>query len=168
MHNESAEDAQYEAKIKEYYPMIYKFVYIQVKNRVDAQDITQEVFYKYFANSIDFPDVEKEKSWLFTVASNQCKSYWRTGWYKRIFPMEEDIIEPEHTPEKEYEKKENAFYVVECVAKLPPKYREIIHLFYYEDMNIERISEITGKNKSTIQTQLDRGRKLLKKMMKEN
>lgn len=35
-------------------------------------------------------------------------------------------------------------------------------------MKIEKISEITGRNKSTIQTQLDRGRKLLKKMMKEN
>lgn len=156
-----------ENKIKEYYPAIYKFVYIQVRNRTDAQDITQEVFYKYLTHNIDFTDTSKERSWLFTVASNQCKSYWRTTWCKKILPIEEDIVKLEHTPEQEYEKKENASYVVACVAKLPTKYREIIHLFYYEDMNIEQISEITGKNKSTIQTQLDRGRKLLKKMMKE-
>lgn len=157
-----------ESRIGKYYPMIYKFVYIQVKNKADAQDITQEVFYKYLARNADFPDAEKERSWLFTVASNQCKSYWRTGWYKRFFPIQEDILELEHTPEREYEKKESASYVVACVANLPAKYREIIHLFYYEDMSIAQISEITGKNKSTIQTQLDRGRKLLRKMMKEN
>lgn len=168
MDNEVTASAGYETKIKEYYPMIYKFVYMQVKSRADAQDITQEVFFKYLVGNIDFPNVEKEKSWLFTVAYNQCKNYWRTGWYRKIFPIKKEIIESEKTLESEYEKKENASYVVACVAKLPSKYREVIHLFYYEDMKIEKISEITGRNKSTIQTQLDRGRKLLKKMMKEN
>lgn len=168
MRDKAAEGVGYEARIKEYYPMIYRFVYMQVKNKADAQDITQEIFYKYLMHPIAFSDIEKEKAWLFTVASNQCKSYWRTGWYKRIFPMQDEIPELEHTPEREYENKERGFYVVACVAKLPQKYREIIHLFYYEDMSIEKISEITGKKKSTIQTQLDRGRKLLRKMMGED
>lgn len=44
MDNEVTASAGYETKIKEYYPMIYKFVYMQVKSRADAQDITQEVF----------------------------------------------------------------------------------------------------------------------------
>lgn len=168
MGNKTETDAECELKIKEYYPMIYRFVYIQVKNRADAQDITQEVFYKFFVSNIDFIDAEKERSWLFTVAYNQCKNYWRTGWYKRVFPIKQEFLEFENTLEAQYEKKENASYVVTCVAKLPPKYREIIHLFYYEDMKIEKISEITGKNKSTIQTQLHRGRKLLKKIMEGN
>lgn len=159
--------AECETKIEKYYPMIYRFVYIQVKNRADAQDITQEVFYKYLTCGIDFTGEEKEQAWLFTVASNQCKSYWRRGWYKRFFPISDELPELEHTPEREYEKKEAAISVVACVARLPQKYREVIHLFYYEDMSIEKISEITGKKQSTIQTQLDRGRRLLRKMMKE-
>ena len=82
--------------------------------------------------------------------------------------MKQDFPELETTTlEADYEKNEQTFEVVKCVAKLPLKYREVIHLFYYEDMSIEKISKITGKNKSTIQTQLDRGRKMLKKMMKE-
>ena len=154
-----------EVKIRKYYSKIYKFVYMQVKNREDAQDITQEVFYQYFDKNIVFPDVEREKAWLFTVARNKCKNHWRTCWYRKIFDEMENISEPKDISEKEYERKEDAFYVVSCVSKLPYKYREIIHLFYYENMSIEKISKITGKNKSTIQTQLDRGRKLLKKIM---
>lgn len=168
MDNRTKFDVECEIKIKEYYPMIYKFVYIQVKSKMDAQDITQEVFYKYLVGNIDFPNAEIEKSWLFTVASNICKNFWRSGWYKRILPMKQDFPELETTTlEADYEKNEQTFDVLKCVAKLPLKYREVIHLFYYEDMSIEKISKITGKNKSTIQTQLDRGRKMLKKMMKE-
>lgn len=168
MVNNTEADKRKEDKIREYYAMIYKFIYIQVKNRTDAQDITQEVFYKYLVGDMQFADAGKEKAWLFTVASNQCKNYWRTGWYQRIFSLRKEIPEQEtSTMEQDYEKREKASYVVACVKKLPTKYREVIHLFYYEDMSIEKISEITRKKKSTIQTQLDRGRKLLRKMMKE-
>ncbi len=62
---------------------------------------------------------------------------------------------------------EEAKTVMQRVFELPVKYREIIHLFYFEDFSIQEVSKITGRNVSTIQTQLARGRNLLKKNMKE-
>lgn len=54
------------------------------------------------------------------------------------------------------------------LQKLPMKYRAVIHLFYYEDLSVEEISEILNQKPSTIRTQLTRARYKLKEIMKED
>ncbi|MCD8038833.1 MAG: sigma-70 family RNA polymerase sigma factor [Lachnospiraceae bacterium] len=81
-----------EDKIKQYYPMIYKYVYVRLGNDAQVQDIVQETLYKYLQANISFPNESKEKSWLFTVASNLCKNYWRSNWYKHVFPVSDNDI----------------------------------------------------------------------------
>ena len=56
--------------------------------------------------------------------------------------------------------------VYEAVKKLPPKYREVIHLFYYEELQIREIAAVLERNEATIKTQLARGRQMLEKMLK--
>lgn len=53
------------------------------------------------------------------------------------------------------------------LQKLPDNYREIIHLFYYEDMSVEMISKVLKRKPSTVRTQLTRARQMLKKYLKE-
>jgi RNA polymerase sigma-70 factor (ECF subfamily) len=53
------------------------------------------------------------------------------------------------------------------VLDLPIKYRELIHLFYYENMSIREIAIIVGRKESTIQTQLARGRSILRRKLEE-
>ena len=53
------------------------------------------------------------------------------------------------------------------VWRLPRKYREVIHLFYFEEMSVKEICEATGRRTSTVTSQLTRGRELLKKRLKE-
>ena len=50
---------------------------------------------------------------------------------------------------------------------LPEKYREVIHLFYYEDYSVAQIGQILKKNESTVRSLLYRARKQLKDLMKE-
>ena len=152
-----------EQKIALYYPLIYKFIYIQLQGNVESQDITQEVFCKYLSSDIKFDNCAKEKAWLFKVASNLCKNYWKTGWHKNNILLDTDIPDLNAELEFAYEKKERRAAIIESITALPRRYREVIYLFYYEDMSVAEISSITGRNKSTVQTQLERGRKLMKK-----
>ena len=50
---------------------------------------------------------------------------------------------------------------------LPEKYRTVVHLYYYEEYSIQEIAGILKKREATIKSQLHRGRKLLKQMLKE-
>ena len=61
-------------------------------------------------------------------------------------------------------KKDNT---IDKVLKLPEKYRVVIHLFYYQEMSIEEISDTLQIGKSAVKTRLSRGRKLLEKIIRE-
>lgn len=50
---------------------------------------------------------------------------------------------------------------------LPVKYREVIHLFYYQGLSVKAIAEITNRGESTVTSQLTRGRELLRKSLRE-
>ncbi|MEG2570502.1 MAG: sigma factor-like helix-turn-helix DNA-binding protein, partial [Clostridia bacterium] len=53
------------------------------------------------------------------------------------------------------------------LQKLLIKYREVIHLFYYENMSLLEISRALGRKNSTVRTQLTRARAMLREFMKE-
>ena len=55
----------------------------------------------------------------------------------------------------------------DVVRKLPPKYREPIHLFYHEGYQTAEIAKILGRKEATVRSDLHRGRQLLKDMLKE-
>lgn len=57
--------------------------------------------------------------------------------------------------------------VFEAVMTLPARYRLVIHLFYYEEYSVKEIAEILETPVNTVKSRLSRGRKLLKKKLKE-
>lgn len=155
-------------KIKQYYPMIYKYVLVRLGNDSEVMDIVQETLYKYLQTTIFFPNENKEKAWLFTVASNLCKNYWRSSWYKHVIPISDKDIPSIPGPEYQIENDEENKKLLKSVLSLPAKYKEVIHLYYYEDLSITEISQITGRKTSTVQTQLERGRNLIRKELRAN
>lgn len=57
--------------------------------------------------------------------------------------------------------------MLEAVRKLPVTYRDVIHLFYYEELSVKEIAVILERKVSTVTSQLTRGREILKKNLKE-
>ena len=54
------------------------------------------------------------------------------------------------------------------MAKLPPKYRLAVHLFYYEELSVAEIAEQTGQKEGTVKSQLHRAREMLKEMLADS
>jgi len=150
--------------IEKYSPMVYRLAYSLVKSRADADDIHQEVFLKYMKYRPRFESEEHEKAWFIRVTTNQCRNWWKTAWRKRIVSLSE-YKEEDVTQDFSVEKNED---IIEIVKLLPQKYRVVIHLFYYEELSIEEISNILGRKASTVRTQLTRARKQLSELLKED
>jgi len=121
-------------------------------SKSDAEDIVQDVFVKLFEKQPDFESPEHEISWLIRVAVNLCKSRLRSHRHKKTVPL------PDEYPSQTNEQKE----ILETVLSLPPKYRTVIHLFYYEGYATKEIAEITKQKESTVREQLTRARRMLK------
>jgi RNA polymerase sigma-70 factor (ECF subfamily) len=94
------------------------------------------------------------------VAINRAKDKQRSFWHRKITTLEDynETIVFDNDSEGE---------LLEAVMSLPEKYRIVIHLFYYEDMSLHKISEILKISETNAKVRLSRGRSMLKSMLKE-
>lgn len=147
--------------VRRYADMVYRLAVLNTRNKYEAEDVFQEVFLKLFRHKESICNEEHLKAWLIRVTVNQCKSLAVTVWNKRRISMDAVAEQGEEMQADEGESE-----VYEAVKKLPPKYREVIHLFYYEELQIREIAAVLERNEATIKTQLARGRQMLEKMLK--
>ncbi|MEG0895079.1 MAG: sigma-70 family RNA polymerase sigma factor [Oscillospiraceae bacterium] len=146
-----------EKVIKYYSTMVYNLAFAKTGTKHDADDVFQEVFLRYIKHSPNFQSEQHRKAWLIRVTINCSNKFFSSFWQKNMQTLNDDIS---------FEIQDSITLYNE-LQKLPIKYREVIHLFYYEDMSIEEISFILKRKKSTIRTQLTRARAILKNFMKE-
>lgn len=170
-------------KIDMYSDMLFKLSYIRLQNVQDAEDVVQEVFYQYIRHSQPFESPEHEKAWLLKVTLNTCRKVWRSAWrrHRDVLVGAEgekaggDSIEESDLssyglssePEEVMFRQEEHRRIMNAVLALPEKYRDVIHLFYYEELSVKEIARYTGRGISTVTSQLTRGRELLKKSLGE-
>ncbi len=151
--------------IDRYGDMVYRLAVSQAMNRTDADDIFQEVFVRLVRHVKDLQDMEHAKAWLIRVTINCTKKHFGQYWNKNVFPIEETEEVPKREEGFEQAEKKIDNPVMQAVAKLPPKYRGCVHLFYFEELSVKEIAEMTDQTESTVKSQLHRARKMLKEML---
>lgn len=157
--------------IETYFSTLYKIAFLQLKNAEDAEDVVQEVFFRYMKSDVVFESREHERAWFIKVTLNCCRKLWHSAWFKHRTALPagdngEGGTSGEET-EEHYLKDERNRELLKAIWELPDKYREVIHLFYYEELSVKEIAEIVGKQESTITSRLTRGRNILKKKLQE-
>jgi RNA polymerase sigma-70 factor, ECF subfamily len=146
---------------------IVQFAYTYVKDWSVAEDISQEVFIKVYKNISSFNQRSTLKTWLFSITANECKDYLRKTkrrmkWWNHI--LQSNTKQDVDTPETIVLQNEEKVSIGKALLGLPVKYREVLILYYYEDLSSEEISQLLGVNSSTVRSRLDRGRKHLKNL----
>lgn len=149
-------EAEVNRVIEEYADTVKRVCFLYLKNHTDTEDIFQKVFLKYALSSAVFENPEHEKAWFIRVSINECKDLLKSFFKRRTVPLEA-ALEQMHTKNNEH------LEVMEAVLKLPPKYRNVIYLHYYEGYSAPQIGEILSKNVNTVYTLLTRARDLLRK-----
>lgn len=146
-----------EHALKVYGNAILRLSYSYLHNLSDAEDALQDTLLRLMINKPVFSSPEHEKAWLMRVAINICKNKLKSSWFKTVKIPEN--LQSESIVNEESE-------VLEAVHNLPVKYREVIHLFYYEGYSTFEISSLLQKKESTIRSLLHRSREMLKKYLK--
>ena len=147
-----------EDTIEKYSNMVYRLAFSQMKNKSDADDVFQEVFFRYVRKKPHFQSEEHQKSWLIRVTLNCCNSMYTSAWKKRTVPLDGYMA---YMPEEQRDFSRE-------LLKLPQKYLTVIHLHYYEDMSVNEISKAIGKSLSAVKMRLSRARKMLEGIFGED
>lgn len=136
---------------------VYRLAYAQMKNTSDADDIYQEVFYRYIRKKPFFENPEHEKAWFIRVTVNCCKTSLKSFWRTKVCVLDETF------EDKKVEKEDLSF----ALKKLPKKYSAVIHLYYYEDMSIKEIAHALELKEGNVGVILSRSRKKLKEILEK-
>src|SRR5690606_9940122 len=136
---------------------VLKLVYSYVRNYAISEELTQEIFIKSYEKIHTYKGNSSIKTWLWRIAINHCKDYLRSWNYRKVIISEQlakSMAGKEASVEKEVIQKSEDELLAEKVIELPIKYREVIFLHYYEELNIREIEMVTGINQNTIKTRL--------------
>ncbi len=151
-----------------YGDMVKRVAFTYVKDIKLAEDIVQEVFIKCYNNLASFQGKSKYKTWIYRITINHCKDMLRKKFFLYSPFNYKNLPSNIRTPEDIFLEKDKHSFVTSSLLNLSKKYREILYLYYYEELKLTEISEVTGLNIETIKTRLRRGKMLLKKEMERS
>jgi RNA polymerase sigma-70 factor (ECF subfamily) len=151
-----------------YTPILYNFV-ARTTNKNDASDIIQEVFIKVWKNLERFDESKANfKTWIFTITRNTVIDFSRkkkSFLFSDMFSntnendietensFEENILSEEILPDEALQKLEDTEILNKTLEKLQKNYREILILYYQEEMTFEEIGKILNKSINTVKSQ---------------
>lgn len=148
--------------VRYYSPMVYRIALTKTQSSYDADDIFQEVFMKLCLNTKPFESEEHRKAWIIKVTINCCNSHFTAPWRKNVDSLDDAIISqiPDETTEECDLGDGPDIYA--RVLKLPQNMKEVVLLYYYEEMSIREISKVLQTSEVNIKKRLSRARQKLK------
>lgn len=128
---------------------IYRYVFYQVKDRMTAEDLTEEIFLKAWeAIGRCQQRGAPFSAWLYRVAHNHVIDYFRTR--RQHVALEDVTPAADDNPEQEAEEKIMQQELAEAISYLPPQQRQVIILKFIEGLDNEEISQIMRKRLGAI------------------
>lgn len=157
--------------INEQYDKIYRYCYFKVNNRCLAEDLTQETFLRYFAQT-SYVNRGKQLAYLYTIARNLCIDFYRKtvqaecsgeafteGGYGGRWKMAEQLSD------NPMEQVETVLQLQMAVQTLPMEMQELILLRYVNELSVKEICKITGLSRSSEYRMEKEALKRLKKIL---
>lgn len=137
---------------------ILRLAYSYLHNMQDAEEVLQDTLIRYLKAAPVLENEAHERAWLFRVAGNLSKNRIAYNRVRGTDELNETLLTLQ---------REDLSFVWEAVKELPVKYREVVHLFYYEGLSTGEIAAVLREKESTIRSRLMRGRERLKAILKE-
>ena len=144
--------------VRTYADMVYRIAYRYVKNSIDADDVFSEAFLAYFKKERSFDSEEHRKAWLIRVTINCAKDLLEQR------PQQQQLQE-EILPDRSMPDRDTYIDLHQAIEGLRPEYREVIKLYYLDDLSVKEISQILNRKENTIKTQLSRARETLRTVL---
>lgn len=153
-------ESVFDQLFREHFHALSFFARSIIGQELFAQDIVQECFIKVWSRRRQLINLSGLKSYLYAAVKNDCISYLRRQVVKnRKYEVYLEKIAIEVMPPLD---KEIIHGLYNCVERLPEKMREVIQLYYLEEMSSGAIGRILQKNPDTVQRQRKSALRLLR------
>lgn len=155
-----------------YKNMVFSLAFKMLKNREVAEEVSQDTFIKAFKSLDKFKGDSKFSTWLYRIGYHAClDSIKKNKNHNSSFEINEITFNQIKSVEnilEGIERKERAVIMNDCLLKLPEDERSIIWMFYYDELSLKEIIEVTQLSEANIKVKLHRARKKLLAIVEGN
>lgn len=142
-----------------------------LKDRETAEDIGQETFIKLFRELRSRTAPDSVSAWMYRVAGNLCRDYWRSAGYRKEKQILDQLREPEDRQAGAVdicERQESRMEMFALLNELPEAQRETVILRFYHELKLQEIAEVTGCPIGTVKSRLFHALRFLKNRIEES
>jgi RNA polymerase sigma-70 factor (ECF subfamily) len=157
----------FDALVKRYHARLYTHLYRMVRNREEAEDLTQETFLRAYRHLAHYDSARPFRNWIYTIATNLGLNALRTRQRReRIANTDSSrLINAPDAGESPAAPSERAERMADAIKELPPQSAVLIHLHYHEGMRIREAAEVVGMTENAAKVALCRARKILRTLL---
>jgi len=160
----------FSAIYEECFTPIFRYIYLRVKNRTEAEDLTQTVFLKAFQSLPGFREHGRPfLAYLFTIARNAVIDFWRVSKKTAVDDPDEALLvvaDPKGDPVSRIDERHAAETVKQTIKNLTPDQQEVLSLKFMGELSYAEISKIIGKSEEAVRQLQCRGLKALRKYLR--
>ncbi|EFI69679.1 RNA polymerase ECF-type sigma factor [Lysinibacillus fusiformis ZC1] len=143
-----------------------RVAYLYVKDWAIAEEIVQDVFFSYYRQQDRFEQRASLKTYLVKITVHKSHDYLRSWKNKRHQLFEKlHIGASKRTPETMLLAQHERSTLTNALFELPITYREVVILYYYQELKVREIADILTCAENTVKTRLHRARKMLQEKL---
>jgi len=135
----------------------------------EAEEVLQTSYLKVLDGRARFDGRSSLRTWFFGVIRRTAAEQSRRQWLRRqLFDhwlVREPSAPPPASPESAASEEESSRKLLEAVAKLSAKQRQVLHLVFYQELTVEEASRVMDVTLGTARTHFDRGKRRLREIL---
>jgi len=171
--SQAGDEAAFRQIVETHQSKVFSIIYGIVRNRNDAEDISQQVFAKIYLSIKGFDFRSSLLTWIYKITVNECYDYLRKQKVRKLVyesNMGEDDTRTMENTTRAVEKRpsvaertERRDYLMKLLSKVSEEERVLLIQKEVEGLTVEELARLTGLNENTIKVKLFRARQKLVK-----
>lgn len=177
---QKGDDKAFELLLKRHKDSVFNFIYRFVGNHSEAEDLLQDVFLKIFDKAQDYKPLGKFKTWLYTMARNQCVDHYRRKQIRKAESLNKNIdSDSEQTfldqlasenvdTETSLKQRELDSILEAALQSLSEEQREVVLLRSKMGFKFDEIAEMTNNSSNTVKSRMRYALEGIRKYFKQS
>lgn len=158
----------YAILVDKYESKVFNYVNYLMSNREDAEEIVQDTFVNAYRSLSQFRGDASFSTWLIRIAHNNCLTFFRKKRPKKVsLDNVSNTGADDVNPSDELDFDNRQQVLRSALGKLKPDERSAVTLFYYQELSLQEICDVTDFSLSNVKILLHRSRKKLLEILKE-